>query len=554
MDRAIETFRARLNAVQGMWEKSHDALIANPEISGIASRISDFIKESHVSEDLPSVSGSSRFEIHEVDKSFRFAVRFRGEWESYLHGNTSGDFEKHAIYDLFLLHEAVHPLQLITGIRHSDAGSAPSIISALDYEADAFAVLALHILYKQCAEYDVILGADRTLGHELAWNIDMLIKHMQVFNYQKTPEHKYEIVEGLSYARFQRYLQWHYNYSRARRYRGEESDGLRLMRQPLLDIVFGAVPASMTKAGFSELDNSEKWPMSDRVPEGKTESQFKRLKRWLDQPTEPNERNHSTGRLLLVIRDEKQTFQTYRRDISVPVLHEYMSSVVRGEIGPSTENFFRDLLHNDHPELLEPFRDRQLEVLNDLGIDLSDHWASVARLHPGRSRCEVLTAFCERASWSLMTTRYSKRPIGTTEESKQFEAALDAAISRLGKTGVVQRIVCVNHHKKTEHIKRLYEKHNGNRALALYWTTDANPFELFILDDELAVVGLTFPGIDNEHVDDWWIEIRNQNTVKTLKIYYEAVLRPSEEKCLKQVNGRFRENWKELIEKINIEE
>lgn len=546
MNRAFITFRERLAEVKTMWRESYTNLAEHPEIGNVVFRINDFITNASISESCPSPSGSSRFEINETDQTYRFTDRFLNQWESYCNDNTSNDFEKNAIYDLFLLHEAVHPEQGITGIRHSDAGEAPSIISALDYEADAFAVIALHILYKTNEQYQRIFEVSGQLRDELAWNIKHLILHMQVFNYEKTREQKYEIVNGLRYSRFQRYLQWHFNYSRAIRYRGKTSDGLRLMRQPHLDIVFGAIPKSMEQCGITNLDNAEHWPLDT--------TKFQHFKRWLDETADRGERNHSAARLLLIISDPDQAFATYRREITVLVLHEYMNAVVHGQVDSSIENFFRDMLHSDHPELLEATRNPKLDVLYDIGIDISCPWNNVARLHAGVHRCEVLTRFCEQAKHSLRTTRYSKRPIGSTEKSKKFEDSLNEAIRRLEKTGTVQRIICINHDKKREHIDRLYQNHDSNRALALFWTVEMNPFELFIVDDEIALLGLTFPGIEAEQVDDWWIEIRNKDAVRQLINYYDNILRPPEnESCLKKLNERFRNTYHDLIYGIQLD-
>jgi hypothetical protein len=127
-------------------------------------------------------------------------------------------------------------------------------------------------------------------------------------------------------------------------------------------------------------------------------------------------------------------------------------------------------------------------------------------------------------------------------------SALAAAFTRLSNRGPLKRIVCLNHEAKIKHLEELAATQNDNRALTVFWTIDPNPYELFIVDERIAFVGLTFPGIEQQHVDDWWIEIQNEEAVKQLVMYYDHVLCPKNTAaCIKAVNERFAPSWQEII-------
>ncbi len=160
-------------------------------------------------------------------------------------------------------------------------------------------------------------------------------------------------------------------------------------------------------------------------------------------------------------------------------------------------------------------------LLNGKYIDSNE----MAIIRDTNARCDVLTHWVAKPQKELRTTRFSKRPIGDPGKSKLFVTKLYETIQKLdNKKGLVKRIVCLNHESKAQHVRDLCNKFAKNQGLVLYITQDQHPFELFIVDDHVAFVGLTFPGIEEEHIDDWWLQIQKKETIAALTYYYDYVL------------------------------
>lgn len=184
-------------------------------------------------------------------------------------------------------------------------------------------------------------------------------------------------------------------------------------------------------------------------------------------------------------------------------------------------------------------------VFKTLGINPEGPWQSIARLHDGEQRCTLLTEQADRAELSLRTTRFSKRSIGSAEKSRIFIEALNRAIYKLDNLGPVKRIICLNDPSKIDHIASLEANHKNNHALSVYWTESAHPYELFIVDGKVAFIGLTFPGINDAHKNDWWLEVRDEKYVNQLVQYYDDYLCPKSDKnVLKEANQSFKANWR----------
>lgn len=174
---------------------------------------------------VPKIKGDAdNFAFDWDDDTFRFSPIFKQSWIDLFqyHKLNSGDRE--AALTIFVLHEIFHLQQDLTTAKHGDIRNAQSVLRAVDYYADANAVLAYsHLTMRNAKRPDLRLQM-------IERGIRSALLAIEVFNH---PLEKKRLIT----ARFTRYFTWHMQYHRSRKFKiRDDPTWLQLLFEPTVDL------------------------------------------------------------------------------------------------------------------------------------------------------------------------------------------------------------------------------------------------------------------------------------------------------------------------------
>jgi|GEM_PF-1716553 len=155
----------------------------------------------------------------------------------YFLSRNLNDVERTTVFYHFMLHEFFHLGQGISSYRYHYTDYAPRALLRVDYYADAVAALALYELYRQFHPPGWV--PEPSWNRNLARLIRLAVLDMEVFT---AFEHAYPL-QSISWFSFRRYLQWHFQYARARQYGTDTGtlESFNLLETP--DLVLGGIDA-----------------------------------------------------------------------------------------------------------------------------------------------------------------------------------------------------------------------------------------------------------------------------------------------------------------------
>lgn len=178
------------------------------------------------------------------DKHFEFSDEYLKQWHDYierkikekkerddiLFDEARKRFLKKTVAALFFIHEFIHIPQDLHSYHYQDSEKYPSVLSGVDYFADAASIL---ILYK----FLVYHGDIDKLTEEPQWSVSLLqliecaIWGMEVFEYgDRAPSE-------LGRNQWFRFVTWHFQYHRCRAYlSGASHEEFLILSQPLIDV------------------------------------------------------------------------------------------------------------------------------------------------------------------------------------------------------------------------------------------------------------------------------------------------------------------------------
>jgi hypothetical protein len=195
------------------------------------------------------------FEYPHREGIFRFSEKYCHAWGSHLAHRKVSDIQSLTVFYVFMLHEFLHiTTQGLSSYHYQFTDRAKLPLLEVDYYADAFSALAIHLLYKK-----FFPPAWRQLEwkHDLADIIKAVIVGIEVFTAMANPYPQ----KKLRWDGFARYLTWHFQYARVRQFSSDEGARLNLKLLQHVKVILGGIDPYVDRRLFTE---KTKWPLEHR--------------------------------------------------------------------------------------------------------------------------------------------------------------------------------------------------------------------------------------------------------------------------------------------------
>lgn len=204
---------------------------------------------------------SNQFYFDSLRNTFHLSMDFIASWERLRSDRQLSRDQIGRALRAFFLHEYFHIAQQLTSPRHSDARSAQTCTSTIDYYADACAALALYYMTDQ---------DDQRWQDRFAAAIEGTYWAMVVF---ENP------VTTLRSMRLKRHFRLHYQYHRCKHFRGEDLTRIQLLFMPSVDFSGMTGGTEYSREAVANLHATTAGPISWMVaPDENSMPRFIRLR------------------------------------------------------------------------------------------------------------------------------------------------------------------------------------------------------------------------------------------------------------------------------------
>lgn len=168
---------------------------------------------------------SDYYDYPHHESYIRFSEKYCHTWGSHLARRKVSPMQKLTAFYVFMLHEFKHiTTQGVSSYRYQFTDATPRILEVLDYRADVFSALAIHLLYKRFTPPGWM---QTNWKDELKDIMEALIVSIEVFTAMANPYPQ----KQLRWDGFARYFTLHFQYARVKQFLFDKD---AILRQELL--------------------------------------------------------------------------------------------------------------------------------------------------------------------------------------------------------------------------------------------------------------------------------------------------------------------------------